>query len=359
MLFISSRVVSIILVLLLHAATSSLHANSKRALRRFPKGNTDIFDNNVWLMGPQFLDYSTDCETFNFMTLSPDGSVFTFYDLVEAIPEAHFNLTLPGYKIRLAMLNEEQQDEIVVILHEFHMTILRFGTFYTFPIPVKRASSLFVVKNLVCVIPDVTGTTPITCVHAIKRTVKNCSFPVEGGSLGYSDRRPIYNPTPLAFVVESDVVHKFNVSDECLNHVEDSPRREGIQYGEHAWFSSNGTTLFLDTGLTLSAGALRIGPYFNGTPKLPFSYNSFSQSPQVPYQILSLHSDVSNMVFNYSWPQLEQVGSVKIPEPKKVKATIVTAHEVHSCAESAQYAVATYRTEKGELETGVAYLTFF
>lgn len=320
---------------------------------------SDIFDNNVWLMGEKFLDYSTDCETLNFMTLSPNGSVFTFYDLVEGIPEAHFHLSPPGYKIKVAMLNEEQQDEVVVILQEYHMTILRFGTFHTVSIPVQRASSLLVVKALACVIPDVPGPTNITCVNAINLTVKNCSFLVQGGSQGYSDCMPIYHPTPLAFIVEPDYIHKFNVSNGCLQHVQDSPKPGQYHYGHHSWFSNNGTTLFLDNGLTVSAATLKPGAIFNASSNQSFSYNSFSQSPTKPYEILGLRTDISNRVIHYSWPQLEPVGSQNIPEPKKVKATIMSTHEVHSCSESAEYAVATYMVHGGSPQTGVAYLTFF
>ena len=58
----------------------------------------------------------------------------------------------------------------------------------------------------------------------------------------------------IFFFVESDIVHKFIVSDDYL---ECSPQASS-DYREHAWFSSNDTTLelFIDNGLMLSVQIL-------------------------------------------------------------------------------------------------------
>ena len=109
---------------------------------------------------------STGCDTGgNIAALSADSMHMILYDVVEQIKMKSFPLPMPGEFVEIKMINESAQDEVVVVTHEHHMSILRFGNFKTIPYPVKQATSLFIVENLACVIPNATETvTNVVCV---------------------------------------------------------------------------------------------------------------------------------------------------------------------------------------------------
>ena len=292
----------------------------------------------------------------------------SYYTTVEMIRMIKLPLRLPGQLVAVAMLNDTEQDETVVVTHESHISVLHPGPYMkAIPYPVVNASSLFIVEHLACVTPASNPTTSaahIVCVDLHKLTWKECPFPVHPDSFGYSDRQPWPNPMQqLAYVLDEGVsIHKFNVSDGCINYQMDNPNPGMYKYGNHAWFSYDGSRMFLDNGLTLSASNLQAnGSFDSNSSHKAYQYKWFSQFSSVnSHEVIGLRSDMPNKVYYYSWPYLNltRVDTLPTECPTVKTEGIVDTYSIHACDVDLVYAIVTYKTKSGE-KTGVAYMNMF
>ncbi len=78
--------------------------------------------------------------------------------------------------------------------------------------------------------------------------------------------------------------------------------------GNHIWYSYDGSRIFLDNGLTLTASStpqtdMQVHGDFNSS-YTKYQYNWFSQSGNSPYLIAGLRSDLNDTVLYYTWPHL-------------------------------------------------------
>ena len=296
--------------------------------------------------------------------ISSDSMSVSLYDTVETIRMITFHLHLPAQLVAIAMINDTEQDAALVVTHDSHISILRFGEFKTIPYPVANASSLFIVEDLACVTANSNQTidmTNIVCVDVKKLTWKKCPFPVHPGSFGYSDRQPWPNPPQqLAYVLDEGVsIHKFNVSDGCVNYQMDNPNPGMYKYGKHAWFSYDGSRMFLDSGLTLSTANLQAnGSFDSNSSHEAHQYKWFTQANS--HEVIGLRSDIPDKVYYYSWPYLNltRVDTLPTKCPTVQTEGIVESHSIHACDKDLVYAIATFKTKSGE-KTGVAYMNFF
>ncbi|XP_064382941.1 uncharacterized protein LOC135331643 [Halichondria panicea] len=272
-----------------------------------------------------------------------------------------FNFPLAVDFVVTRMINEEQQDEVFVAVHEGYMSINRFGNFTIFPISMGKSSSLIMISNLACTTPA--HTTHILCVNVIKGTQKICKDDIPPGSHGYSDVCPRLQ---LVYIVTSDqkTIFKFNVSDDCLVLIS---KKSGNDYGSVMWFSyNNGSTLFLSNGLALNAVELEAAGTLGGEDVGTVRYSSlsqlYSQASQLggsrkllTWPIMTIQNDVMNKVFYFKWSDLSSNGTETIPSPNGY--SIVRPISLQYCQMDFAYALVTYKREKdNSLRTGVAYI---
>ena len=299
---------------------------------------------------------STGCDTGgNIAALSADSMHMILYDVVEQIKMKSFPLPMPGEFVEIKMINESAQDEVVVVTHERHMSILRFGNFKTIAYPVKQATSLFIVENLACVIPNATETvTNVVCVDLINLTYSECPVQLAPPSYGYSDMQPHGNPknialllshAPLAYLLE------YSVEDGCIK-----PLREGknVWNSSRGWFSYNGSQIYIDKGYIVPVDNLNMSEgYFYGSN----DYKWFSQFKDGDHRIAAIRSGSEYKVFYFSWPHIDPADFDNVPIPENYD--IFTTDQVHACSQTLEYAIVTYKDlRNGQLETGVAYLHF-
>ena len=313
------------------------------------------------------LCFYAGCDTTNVAAISQDSMSVSYYTTVEMIRMIKFPLPLPAQLVAVAMLNDTEQDETIVVTHDLHISVLHFGGLKTIPYPVVNASSLFIAEHLACVTPAANQTTNVTyivCVDLHKLTWKKCPFPVHPGSFGYSDRQPWPNPPQqLAYVLdEGRSIHKFNVSDGCVNYQIDNPNPGMYKYGQHAWFSYDGSRMFLDNGLTLSTSNLQAnGSFDSNSSHEALQYKWFTQfSKANSHEVIGLRSDIPDKVYYYSWPYLNltRVDTLPTKCPTVQTEGIVESYSIHACDVDLVYAIATFKTKSGE-KTGVAYMNMF
>lgn len=277
------------------------------------------------------------------------------YDVVEQIEMKSFPLPLPGEFVAIRMINESAQDEVAVVTHEGHMSILRFGEFKTIPYPVKKATSLFIVDKLACVIPSVNETvTNVVCVDVIDRTYKECPVQLAPASYGYSDRQPLNHPANIALVLSHPplaYLREYTAEDGCIKFL-----REGknVWSSSRAWFSYNGSQIFIDKGYIVPIDDLNMSEgYFFGST----NYKWFSHFKDGDHRVAALRSGSEYKVFYFSWPHTDPADYDNVPIPANYD--IVTTDQVHACTQTLEYAIVTYKDlRNGQLQTGVAYLQF-
>lgn len=307
----------------------------------------------------RYPEVSTGCDTGgNVAALTADSMNMVLYDVVEEIRMKTFKLPMPGEFVAIRMINESAQDEVVVVTHENHISILRFGDFVTMPYPVKKATSLFIVKNLACVIPDVNQTAVnVVCVDVIEHSYKECPVQVAPKSYGYSDRIPHGSIKDIALIItpsDPAYLREYSVKDGCIEFL-----REGknVWHSSRAWFSYNGSLIYIDEGYIVPVNNLQMSAgYFYGS----LHYLWFSQFPDGDHRIAAIRSgsENSDKIFYFSWPHHDPADYDRVSIPPNYN--IVSTDQVHACSQDLEYAIVTYKDlRNGQLQTGVAYLKFF
>lgn len=132
-------------------------------------------------------------------------------------------------------------------------------------------------------------------------------------------------------------IHKYNLSSnthQCIEYVHDNPWPDfGIDFfGDHLWFSYDGSRIFLANGLTLTSsdGNFDMTPHgdFNSSYRT-YEYSYFSQSLNSPNVIAGIRSDQNHTVYFYSWPYLLPIQSKPVPFPPE--GEVNGAEQVHIC----------------------------
>ncbi len=155
-------------------------------------------------------------------------------------------------------------------------------------------------------------------------------------------------------------MYKFIVGDGCLNYTRTNPVFGEYDFGNHIWYSYDGSRIFLDNGLTLTASStpqtdMQVHGDFNSS-YTKYQYIWFSQSGNSPYLRAGLRSDLNDTGLYYSWPHLQPSTTKPIPLPKKA-TQILESEQVHACYENSLFVFSTYEMTSGVNETGVAYMT--
>ena len=302
---------------------------------------------SVYLLGHHFEQYMFSCTTGMIAGLSQDRKSILFYN----IPKQHFvgevKLPLPGQ-----LLKWSSDGDRLVIVHDSYMSVLQNGVLKTTPMPVVQSSTLVVVNELACVIPAFDWWV-IVCMNTTTLQIKVCPYQIYPGALAFVD-----DVKQWVYAVDQDLkpqfMYKFNVLDGCLNFIEINPH-----FGKHLWFSNNGSRIFLDNGLTLTASSnpqtdMMAHGNFNSSHGT-YSYKWFSQSEKDPYLIAGLRADMNDTVVYYSWPHLKPIVSKEIPILENTVQS--SSEQVHICNGGNVYVFSTYTTPDHGDETGVAYMT--
>ncbi len=311
----------------------------------------------VFLLGHNFHQYDFSCTAGLLAALSEDRRSVFFYEIVEEHYVEEKKLHLPG-----DLLKWSPDGQRLVITQDSYMTVLYNGVMKTKAIPVVQASSVVVIEDLACVVPAISQFTYIVCMNLTTFEVKTCSYPgsMYAGSFAFADsvKKWVYvleELDPLS-------VYKFIVGDGCLNYTRTNPDLGKYYFGNHIWYSYDGSRIFLDNGLTLTASSnpqtdMQVHGDFNSSYE-KYRYNWFSQSGYSPYLIAGLRSDLNDTVLYYTWPYLQPSTTCCKPIPSPKEATrILGSEQVHTCSKNSLFVFSTYEMTTGVNETGVAYMT--
>ena len=280
-------------------------------------------------------------------SLSEDKKSILLYNIPKQQSVSEMKLPLPGQLLRWS-----SDGDHLVIVHDSYMSVLHNGVLKTTPMPVVQSSTLVVINDLACVIPAFDWWV-IVCMNTTTFLTKVCSYQIYSGALAFVD-----TVKEWVYAVDQDLkpqfMYKFNVSDNCLNFIEINPH-----FGKHLWFSYDGSRIFLDNGLTLTASSnpqtdMKAHGDFNSSHGT-YMYKWFSQSEKDPYLIAGLRADMNDTVIYYSWPHLEPTFSEEIPILEDTAWT--SSEQVHICYGDSVYVFSTYTTPDHRDETGVAYMT--
>ena len=159
---------------------------------------------------------------------------------------------------------------------------------------------------------------------------------------------------------DGDQLEKFVGSSTCLYLTDHTNPDLGYDFGEHIWYSYDGSRIFLDNGLTLTASSdsdtdMEVHGDFNSS-YAQYSYTWFAQSGNFPYLIAGLRTYISGTLNFYSWPYLQPNGTRPIPLPTKNAIGIYKSEQVHYCLENSVLVFSVYELLNGVFETGIAYI---
>ena len=308
----------------------------------------------VFLLGHQFDQYDFSCRNKLFAALSEDKLSVLFYDVLNQSLVKEEKLNLQGQLLKWSL-----EQDVLVIAHDSYVTVLHISTgqMKTISTPVVFTASLVVVDGLACLFPTYGQWTNVVCVNTATLEVKTCAYSIyEGNVAATSVNNWVYS-------VDEDLspqsMYRFIVANGCLNYTRQNPNFGQYSYGQHIWYSYDGSRIFLDNGLTLTASA---DPQTDMTPHGDFdssygeyNYNWFAQSIDSPYTIAGLRSDQNVTLNLYSWPYLTANGTRAIPLPKNATG-IYENEQVQYCLDSI-LVFTTYSMPGGVLETGIAYVS--
>lgn len=316
-------------------------------------------DDSVWLLGEYFKTFSFNCHGM-VAALTPNKKGMSFYLVSEDVFAGTYNFSQPGKLIGIPDVGYR----VVVAHNTSYMTILDSGDMTTNYIPVEDPSSLVLVEDLACLLPNhlLNEMAIITCMNLTTLEYKNCPYDshLHIGSHGYTD--PIKNWVYIfdGEGIQPSSIHKYSVKDGCLKYIHDSPHEKQDKLGEHAWFSYDGSRIFLDNGLTLKESDdvtqdMKINGNFNN--KSEDQYIWFSQPADTEHHMIAaLKKDIPETLFLYESPSLKLQKSIKIPMPPKAKS--IEPQSVYYCSgyNGLVLVFAQFTLDSGKRETGVAYI---
>ena len=106
-------------------------------------------DDSVWLLGEYFKTFSFNCQGM-VAALTPNKKGMSFYLVSEDVFAGTYNFTQPGKLIGIPDVGYR----VVVAHNTSYMTILDSGDMTTNYIPVEDPSSLVLVEDLACLLPN-------------------------------------------------------------------------------------------------------------------------------------------------------------------------------------------------------------
>lgn len=328
--------------------------------------------NSIFLINiTDVYSYTYSCSINQLVALSADQKSLLFYDIekLKSPTPTSVNLPLPG---ELFAISADGQR--VVVTHDSYLSVVRNHghrhDIKTYPISVVQASSVMIIEELVCLVPAFDQWVYIQCLNMDNGATCTCNNDVYAGGLGFADTAKNW-----VYVIDQELspqsMHKYNLSSgqstgaktRCLEYLHDNPDFGTYNYGQHLWFSYDGSRIFLENGLTLSASDdnLDMKPHgdFNSSYET-YQYSYFSQSTKNPNIIAGIRSDANNTVYYYTWPYLSLITSktTVIPAPPHAKAN--GAQEVHICDDlETTYAVVKYIFSNSTTKIGVVGLSDF
>ena len=326
------------------------------------QGTNGIFLINI----TDVYSYTYSCSIDQLVALSADQKSLLFYDIEkpELPTPTSVNLPLPGELFALSVDGKR-----VVVTHDSYVSVvLNHGHMHsikTYPISVVQASSVMIIEELVCLVPAFDQWMYIQCLNMDNGATCTCNNDIYAGGLGFVDTTKNW-----VYVIDQGLdpqsMHKYNVSSarqstgaktRCLEYLHDNPDFGTYDYGQRLWFSYDGSQIFLENGLTLTASNdnldMKPGGNFNSSYET-YQYSYFSQSYKNPNVIAGIRSDANNTIYYYTWPYLSPITSktTVIPAPPHGKAN--GAQEVHICDDlDITYAVVKYTFSDGTTKIGV------
>ena len=314
------------------------------------EGQTD----DVYMLGHYFDQYEFNCEAGQLAAFSEDKRSLLFYDIVNRKFVMQKNLSLPG-----ELLKWSADGSRLVVTHDSYITVLYNGTMKITPVPVVQAISVVILDDLACLVPAFDQWVYMTCMNMTTQNVQTCTYQVYAGSLAFADPAKgwVYM---MDEELEPQSMYKFNSVDGCLSYIGQNPDFGEFTFGSHIWYSYDGSRIFLDNGMSLTASSnpktdMQVHGDFNSSYG-KYHYTWFSQSLDDTHLITGLRSDKNDTVFYYTWPLLQFHGTKCIPLPKKA-TQVLMSEQVHACSENSLFVFSTYGMADATKETGVAYMT--
>ena len=314
--------------------------------------STVMKNDSIYILKEELSAYSFSCPPGQLVGLSADRMKMLFYDLEKQKLVMSKDLPLPGQLIQSSM-----DGKLQVITHDSYVTIVENYEQKTYPVQAINASSILIVKDLVCITPWIEDSPSFICFN-----IKNSSDRWHGCH-GY-----YYNEDIEGFVdsakswVYTLYLQKYNLSKngECLESVGYNRYRD--IHGDQLWFSYDGSRIFLSNGMTLYASDddndMQHHGDFNASYK-EYYYKYFSQSSIPPYNIAAIRTDHSSTIYYYSWPYLMPIANSTAYIPIPPQAREGGAEEVYMCnvgGKSVTYVLVKYAFLDGTTKTGVIFL---
>ena len=285
----------------------------------------------IFMIDDELYAYVFSCASNQLIALSADQKSLLFYDISKQSPP-RFSVTLP---LPGELLQVSADGKHIAITHDSYLSVIhRDGTYLvTRPVPVVEASSIVIIEEFVCLVPSFDQWTQITCLNMDSGSVCTCKEQVYAGGLAFTNAAQNW-----VYLVDQGLdpqsMHKFNVSGKprCLNYIHDNSDFGTYYYGEHLWYSFDGSRIFLESGLTLTSSddLSDMKPHgdFNSSYET-YQYSYFSQSSTLPNNVVGIRSDTNHIITFYNWPYLNPIDSEPIFVPPRGRVS--GAEQVHVC----------------------------
>ena len=314
---------------------------------------TVMQNDSFYILKEELAVYSFSCPpSGQLVGLSADRMTMLYYDLEKQQLAMSKDLPLPGQLIQSSM-----DGKLQVITHDSYVTIVDNYEQKTYPVPAIKASSIVIVKDLVCITPSIEENSP----SFICFNLKNSSDRWHGCRGGYDEDSQGFVDSAKSWVYTLGS-QKYHLSEngECLEVVSDNTG-DGFN-GDRLWFSYDGSRIFLNNGMTLFASDddndMQPHGDFNASYE-QYYYNYFSQSSIPPYDIAAIRTDLNSTIHYYSWPYLMPIANSTASIPIPPQARAAAAEEVHMCdvgGKSVTYMLVKYGFLGGTTKTGVVIL---
>ncbi len=314
--------------------------------------------NGVFLFGQHYKTFTFDCQAGFFAGITPNGKGMTFYDVVEEHFIVTYNFTQPG-----ALIGIPRSGYRVVVAHDTtYLTVLDSGDMTTDYIPTRAPSSLILVKDLACLLPSelAEGMAIITCMNLTTVEHKECMFDkhLSPNSRGYVNEIHgwVYILNHDSTADGKQNILKYVVQNGCLVFQKQSLRK--YLFGEHAWFSADGSSIFLENGKILVSSNTTDDMTVRNYSFAPSNhFLSFSQPGDTKHRyIAAIDQNTTSVLKLYSWPEISLTKKIKIPLTKNI--TRVEPCSIYYCTgyNGLILVFGQFQLTSGKIETGVSYI---
>ena len=112
----------------------------------------------IYILGNILSTYSFSCPPGQLVGLSADRMTLLFYDVVKRQLVMSRDLPLQGQLIQSSI-----DGSLHVVTHDSYVTIVENYELKTYPVPVIKASSVIILKDLVCITPTIENSAAFLC----------------------------------------------------------------------------------------------------------------------------------------------------------------------------------------------------